>query len=311
MESLHLSVVVPVYNEESAVISLHQEIVQVLNRLNQPAEIIFIDDGSTDNTFYSLKSLHPIKIIRFRKNFGQTAALDAGFKVARGKIVVAMDGDGQNDPADIPALLAKLDEGYDVVSGWRRERKDSFAKRVLSRGANLLRHFLITDYIHDSGCTLKAYRRECFDTVDLYGAMHRFIPALLKIKGFKITEMVVRHRPRLNGRTKYNWKRVIQGGLDMISIWFWKTYSNRPLHLFGAFGLALVGISFLAGGIALYKKIWHGLDLSDTALTELSLIGFLVGIQFFVSGLIADMLSKNYYASSRDQHYLVKDIIEQ
>lgn len=306
-----ISVIVPVYNEEAAVGLLYREIIEVLNHLHQPAEIIFIDDGSTDDTFERLRSLHPIRIIRFRKNFGQTAALDAGFKAARGEIVITMDGDGQNDPRDIPRLLLKLNEGYDVVSGWRKKRKDPLAKRFASRCANVLRQFLIADEIHDSGCTLKAYRKECFESVDLYGAMHRFIPALLKIKGFKITEIVVQHRPRINGKTKYNWKRGIQGGLDMISIWFWKTYSSRPLHLFGAFGLALIGISVIAGIVAFYKKIWYGQDLSETALTELALFGFLIGIQFLVSGLIADMLSKNYYASSKDQPYLIKEVIEQ
>lgn len=160
----------------------------------------------------------------FRKNFGQSAAFDAGFKRATGDIVITMDGDLQNDPADIPLLLAKLDEGYDVVSGWRVKRQDSLSKKIFSRGANMLRTILIHDNIHDSGCSLKAFRRECFEDFDLFGEMHRFIPALLEIKGFRVAEVPVSHHPRVHGVTKYNWKRSVKGFVDMLAVWFWRKY---------------------------------------------------------------------------------------
>lgn len=306
-----ISVVVPVYNEEEAVVSLHNEIVEVMQSLSVPYEIIFVDDGSTDNTFGALEKLSPIKIIRFRKNFGQTAALDAGIREASGEYIVTMDGDGQNDPSDIPQLLRKLEgETLDVVSGWRKKRRDPFLKNLASKCAAVVRRILLNDGIHDSGCTLKIYRRECFDHVELVGEMHRFIPALLKIKGFTVGEMVVNHRPREVGKTKYNWTRGIKGILDMFSVWFWRKYANRPLHLFGGIGALLIFISIIAGGIAAYQKLVFGEDLSDTALTTLTLFGLMAGIQLFVFGLIADIVSKDYFSSTRDTLYDVKDIKE-
>ena len=310
-DKIYLSIIVPVFNEEEAVTDLHREIMDMGQKLGKPFEIVFVNDGSTDNTLEKLKKLSPIRIINFRKNFGQTAALDVGFKVAKGKYIAALDGDGQNKPQDILKLLAKLQEdNLDVVSGWRRHRKDPFLKKFFSRCAALVRKILINDGIHDSGCTLKVYKRECFNYVDLVGEMHRFIPALLKIKGYKIGESEVDHRLRKTGRTKYNWRRGIKGNLDMISIWFWKKYASRPLHLFGSFGLLLFFISFLASLLAIYGKIFYKQDLSDTVLTELAMFGFLIGIQFFVFGLLADMLSKNYFAATKDKVYDVKEIIE-
>jgi len=305
-----ISVVVPVYNEKDAVVKLHSEILKVLHGLNLSYEIIFIDDGSTDGTFDELRKLSPIKIIQFRKNFGQTAALDAGFKYADGDVIVAMDGDGQNDPSDIPKMLKVLeDENVDVVSGWRKKRKDPFSKKIASRLAATLRKFLIDDGIHDSGCTLKVYRRECLEHLDLFGEMHRFIPALLKIKGFKIGEVEVNHRPRETGKTKYNWKRGVKGILDMFSVWFWKKYAGRPLHLFGTLGLVLISISFFSGIWVTYQKIFLGFDLSDTFLTELTMFGFLIGIQFIIFGLIADLISKIYFSSTEDKFYKIKEVI--
>ena len=212
----HLSVVVPLYNEEGNVEELHKKIVEACRALGKPFEIVFIDDGSTDNTNGKCRNLSPLKLITFRKNFGQTAAFDAGIKNSRGEIIVTMDGDLQNDPADIKLLLAKLDEGYDIVSGWRKNRKDPLMKNFSSRLANIARKILIDDGIHDSGCSLKAYRRECFEDVDLFGEMHRFIPALLKVQGFKIAEIPVSHHPRRHGVTKYSWKRGVKGLVDMI-----------------------------------------------------------------------------------------------
>lgn len=310
-QSKSLSIIVPVYNEAESVEGLHREIVEVLKSLNRDYEIIFVDDGSTDNTFSKLKKLSPIKIIRFRKNFGQTAALDAGIKYAGGGYLIMLDGDGQNDPQDILRLIDYLEKNeLDVVSGWRRARRDPWLKKLASRSANLVRKILLDDGIHDSGCTLKIYRRECFDHVDLVGEMHRFIPALLKIKGFKIGEIAVNHRPRLKGKTKYNWTRGIRGILDIFSVWFWKKFAARPLHLFGSIGVLLLLVSTAAGLIAAYQRIFRGLDLSDTALTDLALFGFLTGIQFFVFGLLADIMSKSYFSVTRDRIYDIKEIKE-
>jgi glycosyltransferase involved in cell wall biosynthesis len=306
----YISIVVPTFNEEENVANLHKEILPVCKSFNRSFEIIFVNDGSSDNTVDELNKLSPVTIVNFRKNFGQTAALDAGIKAASGELIIAMDADLQNDPADIPKLITKLNEGYDVVSGWRKNRKDSFMKKFTSRGANLLRKFLINDGIHDSGCTLKVYKRACFQKVDLYGEMHRFMPAILKLKGYKISETEVNHRPRTAGLTKYNWRRTIKGLLDMFSLWFWRKYANRPLHLFGSFGFLLVVISILGTIFALYKKIFHGIDLSDTALTDLAMFSFLMGIQFFVFGLLADIMSKNYFASTKDTPYDIKEIIK-
>ena len=310
-EEKTISIVIPVYNEGGCLESLHSEIISVMNQLGRSYEIIFVDDGSTDNTSAVLAGLSPIKIIKFRKNFGQTAALDAGIKHARGDYIVTLDGDGQNDPGDIPRLIERLErDNLSLVSGWRKKRRDPFLKKISSKGAALVRKLLIDDGIHDSGCTLKIYRRECFEHTDLYGEMHRFIPALLKIKGFSVGEMVVNHRPRGAGKTKYNWTRGVKGILDMISVWFWKKYANRPLHLFGGTGALLIFISFVAGVVAGYQKFIFGEDLSDTALTNLTLFGFLAGIQFFVFGLIADIVSKSYFSSTKDTPYDIASVEE-
>lgn len=306
-----ISVVIPVYNEQGSVVALYKEILGVMNTLGFPYEVIFVDDGSTDDTFEKLKKFSLVRIIKFRRNFGQTAALDAGIKSAKGDAVITMDGDGQDDPAEIPKLLEKMvKEDLDVVAGWRKNRKDKFLKKLSSRSAALIRKIIVNDGVHDSGCTLKVYKKECFDHLDLVGEMHRFIPALLRIKGFKIGEIEVNHRERKHDKAKYNWKRGIRGGLDMFSVWFWKKYSNRPLHLFGGIGLFLIFISCVSIIYALYGKIAHGLDLSSTALTDLSMFGFLMGIQFFVFGLLADVLSKTYFASTRDTVYDIKEVIE-
>ncbi|USN53973.1 MAG: glycosyltransferase [Candidatus Nomurabacteria bacterium] len=301
------SVVVPVYNEVEAVASLHAEILQIMQTMQKPFEIIFVDDGSRDGTFEKLQSLHPITIIRLRKNFGQTAALDAGFKHAQGEIIFTLDGDGQNDPADIPGLYAKIEEGYDVVSGWRKNRKDTFSKRFLSRGANFLRGFLVADKIKDSGCTLKAYRRECFEDLDLFGEIHRFIPAILAWKGFRIGEIVVNHRARTTGRTKYNWRRVIKGFVDMVSVWFWRKYSSRPLHLFGGLGI-LAGAAGLVLGLYLaIARLMGIISLQNSIWPLISVFLILAGIQLFISGLLGDIAIKTYYNGKR-QIYTIRSI---
>jgi glycosyltransferase involved in cell wall biosynthesis len=308
--SHQLSIVIPVYNEEENVAPLHAEVSELCDREGYAYEVIFIDDGSTDGTVSAIKKLHPVRLLQMRKNFGQTAAMDAGIKAANHDLIVTMDGDRQNDPNDIPRLVDHLlDNEFDIVSGWRVDRKDPFLKRFISRGANRLRKFLINDGIHDSGCSLKVYRTKCFEHVTLYGEMHRFIPAVLKIKGFKVGELPVNHRPREAGVTKYNFRRTIKGFIDMISVWYWQKYAVRPLHLLGTLGLLIIFLSLIFGGFTIYDY-FQGQDLSETITPMLTLFSFLVGVQIFIMGLMSDVLVKTYYGHSDDTSYSVGKIFE-
>lgn len=306
-EKPYLSVVVPLYNEEGNVKELHRRIVESLRKIGRSFEIVFVDDGSRDKTLEMCQGLSPLKLMVFRKNFGQTAGFDAGIKASEGEIIITIDGDLQNDPDDIPLLLAKLDEGYDVVSGWRFKRRDTLMKRFFSRGANILRSILIKDNIHDSGCSLKAYRRECFQDIDLFGEMHRFIPALLQLEGFRISEVKVSHYPRLHGVTKYNWKRAVKGFVDMIAIWFWRNYSYRPLHLFGGAGVTL---SIVGSGILLWmlveKVVFHA-SIGDRLWPLVGIFCVLMGVQLFVAGLLADILVRNYYQLHKRMNYTIRE----
>lgn len=307
---MELSVVVPVMNEEGNVAELHREIVDVCVAENYTYEIIFIDDGSSDQTIDIIKTLSPVKLIELRRNFGQTAAMDAGIKAAQYEFVVTMDGDRQNDPADIPAMLDfAMKQKLDVVSGWRKNRKDTFAKRFVSRGANRLRKLLINDGIHDSGCSLKVYRRDCFKGISLYGEMHRFIPAILKIKGFKVGEVVVHHRARTAGVTKYNWRRTLKGLIDMISVWFWNKYSVRPLHLLGGIGISAMLLGMLSGAYTVIEY-FMGQSMSDSAWPMVTMFLFLGGLQLFISGLLADILIKNYFETTKDHSYSIAKVTD-
>ena len=306
----YLSVIIPAYNEDGNVASLYAEILAALKPLGVSFEIIVVNDGSRDKTLDVLKTLRPITIVNFRKNFGQTAALDAGIKAAAGDVIITMDGDGQNDPADIPALLAELNEGFDVVSGWRWQRKDPLSKRVISRGANFLRRFFISDGIHDSGCTLKAYRKECFENLDLYGEIHRFIVGVLRWQGFHVAEVKVNHRPRRSGKTKYTASRVLKGFLDMISVWFWRKYSARPLHLFGGLGAVFFGAGFLLTGTLFVLRFLSLISLQGSIWPLAGFFLMLIGIQLFVSGILGDISVKNYYRIHGSAPYRIKEIIK-
>ena len=306
-----VSIVVPVYNEEGNVTELHKEICNVCNKNNYIFEVIFVDDGSTDGTLEKCKSLRPLKLIQMRKNFGQTAAMDAGIKASRYDYIVTMDGDLQNDPSDIPHMIEYLEENnLDVVSGWRKNRKDTFMKKFTSRGANFLRHMIVHDGIHDSGCSLKVYRRECFEGMNLYGEQHRFIPALLKIKGFTVGEVIVNHRPRIVGVTKYNWKRTIKGFVDMISVWFWNKFANRPLHLLGGAGLGFIGLGFICGIWSLVL-FFLGRKMSNNVFPPLLTVFFvIIGVLLFVFGLMSEIMMKTYYGIHVDTPYCIKDTME-
>ncbi len=311
-KQIGVSVVVPVYNEEGNVEKLHREIKEVCEKAKYDYEIIFINDGSSDKTDEICRTLSPLKYIQFRKNFGQTAAMDAGIKNSTKEFIVTLDGDGQNDPADIPKMLDYLfSNRLDVVSGWRKNRKDTFMKRFISRGANALRHLLVHDGIHDSGCSLKIYYRQCFQGINLYGEQHRFIPAILKMKGYKVGEIVVNHRERTSGRTKYNWHRTIKGFVDMISVWFWNKYAARPLHVMGGIGIMFLGLGGICGvwSIALWVM---GRKMSNNFFPPLMTVFFVViGLLLFVFGLMSEILIKTYYGVHVDSPYSIKEICVQ
>jgi glycosyltransferase involved in cell wall biosynthesis len=311
VNNAEISIVVPVYNEEENIAPLYREIKAVCEREGYQYEVIFVDDGSNDGTAARIEELEAVKCVTLRRNFGQTAAMDAGIRNAQYDILVTIDGDRQNDPEDIPRLLAHLLENkLDVVCGWRKERKDPFFKRFASRGANLLRGIIVRDNIHDSGCSLKIYRRECFDEINLYGEMHRFIPAICLIKGFRVGELVVNHRPRVAGKTKYDWKRTVKGFLDMLALWFWGKYSSRPLHLFGSLGLLTLFGAFCSGIYTIYQYFERGGKVSDTGWLVLTMFLIFTGIQLFSFGIIADILAKSYHEVSTDKSYSIKKVVE-
>ena len=310
--NIDISIVIPAYDEEKNVSLLYERITNIMPHLKKKYEIIFVDDGSNDNTFKNLERLNKkdkrVKIIKFRKNFGQTAALDAGFKFARGRIVIGMDADLQDEPAEIPRFLKKLEEGYDVVGAWRFKRQDSFSKKIFSKFASLLRLLVTRENVHDSGTTFRAYRKECLEDLNLFGEMHRYIPYLLIWKGFRFTEIKVKHHRRKFGRTKYNFKRLLKGFLDLFIIKFWMRYSARPIHLFGGVGLLMGLIGFI---IALYLtiiRLFYGQSIANRPLLLMAALLIILGVQFFVFGVLADIMVKLYYGKDK-KNYNIEKII--
>ncbi|MHC4645753.1 MAG: glycosyltransferase family 2 protein [Planctomycetota bacterium] len=313
---MEVSVVVPLLNEQENIRPLYDQITQSLtDKYNY--EIVFIDDGSTDNSFNTLAQLQKndsrLRVVRFRKNFGQTAALSAGFAHSRGEIIVAIDADLQNDPADIPKMVARLSEGFDVVSGWRKKRHDHAIRRLLpSRVANWLIAKITGVKLHDFGCTLKAYRREVLAETKLYGEMHRFIPALASWSGARIAEMVVNHRPRTAGVAKYGLGRTLKVVLDLITVKFLGSFSTKPIYIFGGLGLA-TGLGAVATGLAvLYQKFLSARPLSMNKNPLLVLTAMLITatIQFILMGLLAELLVRTYHESQNRPTYVIREILE-
>ncbi|MFB0552682.1 MAG: glycosyltransferase family 2 protein [Phycisphaerae bacterium] len=309
-----ISVVVPLLNEQDNIGPLYEQIIQTLTDVYE-YEIIFVDDGSSDNSFDILAKLQKtdagIRVICFRKNFGQTAALSAGFAHARGKVIVAIDADLQNDPADIPKMIARLNEGFDVVSGWRKKRHDNAITRLLpSKIANWLISRITGVKLHDYGCTLKVYRREVIEETKLYGEMHRFIPALASWSGARIAEMPVNHRPRTTGKTKYGLGRTLKVVLDLITVKFLGSFSTKPIYIFGGLGLLGAFGAILFGLIVLYQKLFFGTDMSGNPLLILTAVCILATIQFILMGLLAELLVRTYHESQNRPTYVIKEILE-
>ena len=309
------SVVVPFFNEEGSAFALHAKLQEVMQRLDGSYELIFVDDGSQDQTLKHLATIYEsdphVHVLQLRKNFGQTAALKAGFDFARGDIVIALDGDLQYDPFDIPSLVDKVREGYDIASGWRKNRNDEVSRKLPSFIANRIMAWISRVPLHDFGCTFKAYRREVIQNIPLYGELHRFIPALASWSGATVVEVPVRLSPRESGTSKYGLGRTIRVLLDLLSIKFMLDYSTKPLHFFGLFGLLGSSLGGGIGAFLLFKKLWYGEPIMTEhgPLLMVAVVLILSGVQFLSIGLLGDMLSRTYYESQDRPVYAVRSTL--
>jgi glycosyltransferase involved in cell wall biosynthesis len=314
-EMLDVSVVVPVYNEVESVPHLVEAIATALKDTQLTYKIICVDDGSTDGSAELLKELAQsrtdLRAILLRRNYGQTPAMAAGFNYARGQAIVTLDGDLQNDPADIPLLLAKLEEGYDLVSGWRKNRQDAALTRLLpSKMANWLIARVTGVNLHDYGCSLKAYRAELVADMNLYGELHRFLPALAFIEGARIAELPVRHHARKYGHSKYGLGRTFRVLMDLLTIWFMKKFLTRPMHVFGWFGLLSMLLGIVIGGYLTVVKLGLGQSIGNRPLLILAVVLLLTGVQLFSFGLLAELLMRTYHESQGRPIYRVREVVE-
>ena len=308
-----VSIVIPVYEEEESLPHLYESIKKVMDKLKRKYEIVFVDDGSKDGTLRVLESYQKkdpaVVVVSFRRNFGQTAAMAAGFEYAQGDIIVTMDADLQNDPEDIPKLLEKI-KGHDVVSGWRKKRQDKFiSRRLPSMIANGLISKVTGVHLHDYGCTLKAYRKEVIKSVRLYGEMHRFIPAIASWVGASITEVETNHHPRKFGKSKYGISRTIRVVLDLITVKFLQSFSTRPIHAFGPGGLLLGFIGFIIALYLSFEKIVLGQSIGGRPLLSLSVLFMILGVQLVIMGLLGEMLARIYHESQGKPIYTVKKVL--
>jgi len=323
MNAIDLSLVIPVYNEEDNVAALAAEIRAALDPTGLDYEVIFIDDGSKDGSFVCLKELAAadprVVAIRFRRNYGQTAGFAAGFDYARGRVIVTLDADRQNDPADIPTLLAELDKGYDVVNGWRINRQDNMLRRFPSRVANWLIAETSGVHLKDRGCSLRAFRHEVVDDLNLYGELHRFIPELVNFGGFSMSEVPVNHRARVAGKSKYGLSRTFRVILDLFTIHFLRRYGDRPMQLFGRWGIVLFALGALIGGYLTAIKLWAGISggwdafnatrIGDRPLLLLGVLLVILGVQFVVMGLLAELVVRTYYETQNLRVYRVREVV--
>ena len=307
-----LSVIVPVFNEQESLVSLHEAVCKAVQPLGLPFEVIYVDDGSTDGSAGVLADLHSkyperVQVIELRRNFGQTAAIAAGFDAASGEVIIPMDADLQNDPEDIRNLLSKLEEGFDLVSGWRAERKDPLSRRVPSALANRLISWITGVRLHDYGCTLKAYRREVVEHLNLYGEMHRFLPALASWAGARVAEIKVRHHPRRFGQSKYGFGRTIRVLLDLITLKFLLSYSTKPMQVFGKWGFFIMALGMLMGFItAILKFLPPYKDVTGNPWMYLCIFFMLGGLQLIAVGLLGEINVRTYYESQRKRIYTIR-----
>ena len=310
-----LSLVIPVYNEEENLPLLMEAICASLQPLNRDWEVIFVDDGSTDHSLDALKRLveadpEHVRAVIFRRNFGQTAAIAAGIDHSRGSIIILLDADLQNDPADIPMLLDKLDEGYDLVSGWRKDRQDNkFTRTIPSNLANGLISRVTGVHLHDYGCTLKVYRRDALEGFRLYGEMHRFIPVFAHSVGAKITELPVHHHARKFGKAKYGLERTVKVILDLFTVKFLLDYSHKPMRLFGGTGITLMFFSFIMLMYLFLRKLLEGIPILTSPIFSLGVMFFILGFQSILMGLIAELLARTYHESQKKPTYTVRQIL--
>jgi glycosyltransferase involved in cell wall biosynthesis len=316
MSNPKLSIVIPIYNEVDSIPLLIQELIPILERIGHSFEIICVDDGSSDGSFEALKKARTqddrIRIIRFRRNFGQTAAFSAGFDRARGDIVITMDADLQNDPADIPKLLEKIDGGYDVVSGWRVERwKEGATSYITRKLPSLMANWLISAgtgvRLHDYGCALKAYQSDVVKNIDLYGDLHRFIPAIASYYGVTVTEVPVNYRSRQFGDSKYGLGRVIRVILDLLTVRFLLSYSTRPIQIFGLLGLLSFALGIIIGIYLSFLKLAYGIALSERPLLLLAIVLVMIGVQFITMGLLGELVVRTYHESQGKPVYTVRE----
>jgi len=311
---IDLSIVIPIYNERESIEKLYKKLDEALSRINLKYEVMLIDDGSTDGTFNELLKIHRknklYKIIRFRKNFGQTPAISAGFSYAEGEVVVTLDADLQNDPQDIQVLLSKMNEGYDIVSGWRKNRKDkAVTRRFPSIIANKIISKLTGVHLHDYGCTLKAYKKEVVKNINLYGEMHRYIPAIASWMGVKVAEVPVTHHSRRYGKSKYGVSRTIKVILDIITLKFLLSYSQSPIQIFGLVGLFSGLVGFIMTSYLIIMRLFFNQPLADRPLFILSIFIIFIGVQLITIGLLAEVLIRVYHEVQNRSTYVIKDII--
>ena len=305
-----ISVIIPLLDESKNLRELHKRIVATMEKLDEPYEIIFVDDGSLDDSYAVLKDIHRqnsrVKVIKFLRNYGKSSALSAGFSAARGEVIVTMDADLQDMPEEIPKLLARMERGYDLVSGWRFKRADGFFKRISSRLFNRLTSFFTGIRIHDFNCCLKCYRRSIIEHLTVYGEMHRYIPVMASWRGFRISEVKVRHARRKHGRTKYNMTHYMGGFLDLLTVIMLTRYTRKPLHLFGFLGAALVLIGLVINAyltVGWFMGRWIG----DRPIFMLGILMIIIGIQFIFFGLMAEMIA---YSSEKEEEHIIEELLE-
>jgi glycosyltransferase involved in cell wall biosynthesis len=310
-----ISIVIPVLNEAENILTLYTALKSTMQKMGRPWEVIFVDDGSTDGTYELLKKLHGndegVCVVKLRRNFGQTAAMTAGFNHARGDIIVCLDGDLQNDPQDIPQLVNKLGEGYDVVSGWRVNRRDGFwLRRLPSQSANWLISKTTGTYLHDYGCTLKVYRADMIRELRLYGEMHRFIPALIAGNGARIAEIPVNHYARRHGKSKYGISRTLRVALDLLTVKFLLSFLTRPLQIFGLLGVVSLSLGMMICSYLAAMKFFAGYGLSDRPLLLLGILLLILGVQFICLGILAEIQTRSYYESSKKCTYSIREVLQ-